>query len=603
MLKDLGKLYRDIQNVLVRNKGLDLTTVIDLHKDQLGLLVETFDKAEYTPDKLITEQWVAKECISYLMPKLDRIIRLSGDSITDAQLLNAHRIWKQAFALAGQRSFHHFLLYIEHERDPSTQVYTNRLDVLSPLTYYLTKMTFETQFLTLVASYPPSYGKSYVMWHYEAWIFGVNNDFSIMKLSYDESLLGGFSKSITELMSSPLYAEVFPRFALFDNKPFSVNQSLQFMIKGASNVPMSHLSVTRDGGVTGKRGNFAMVYDDMTKGAEEATNDLIHEKYWKKYTTEYVNRKASSNVKEILIGTMWNPKDILGRASELFTKRGRAVKSKRKYCMEILNPKNEVISVVIRVPQLDENDISTCEAARTTQEALELRDNTDEFLWSCVYQQDPIPPTGRAFTYSNLRTYSLEGKDFIHNHKLIELSDYAYASLDPVRKGTDFVAMPIFKYDVRDEADHYLIDALYQGKSMDEMYDKIVDMIIRHKIVKFAIEVNIDVSLKTLLGDRLHAKGYFGCEIIELYSVKNKARRIYDESHVMVKHLIYPEENLYGRNSDIGKFMVQLGIYSFDSANKNDDVPDAIAMYVSEIYKGGSQPNKVEILDRRLYGI
>lgn len=601
MLKELGSTYTELKNYLRKDKSLPFYTRLEFHQDQYNILIESFEKAEYTDDILKTEQWVTKECVEYLMPELEKIIT-TKKNISDEELIKAHLIWKAAFALSGRRSFHHYMLYIEHERPLSTQVYTNRLDVLAPLAFYLTKMTFEPQFLTLVASYPPSYGKSYTMWHYETWVLGINQSNSIMKLSYDESLLVGFSKSIQELMSSPLYSDVFINYKHFNGKPFDIKQSLQMKLKTAENVPMSHISVTRDGGVTGKRGNYAMIFDDMTKGFEEASNDAIHDKYWGKYTSEYVNRKSDSLVKEIFIGTMWNPKDILGRASDMFTARGIEKKSRHKYCTEIVNGKGQVISVIIRVPQLDESDKSTCESARTTKEALELRNNTDDFTWSCVYQQDPIPPTGRAFTYDNLRTYSLHGNDIIHNNKEVKLSDYAYASLDPVRKGTDFVAMPIFKYDVNNEQDHYLIDALYQGKSMDEMYDKIVGMIIRHKIVKFAIEVNIDVSLKTLIGDRLKLHGYHGCEIIELYSVKNKARRIYDESHVMVTNLIYPEFGMHGRNTDIGKLMAQFNVYSFDSANKNDDVPDAIAMYVTEIYKGGSQIQKVKIIDRSSTG-
>ena len=87
---------------------------------------------------------------------------------------------------------------------------------------------------------------------------------------------------------------------------------------------------------------------------------------------------------------MWSPEDILNRTMEdieaTHEMRPSKIKGFEKYVMEAVDG----YAVFIKVPLLDENDNSTCEVVMTTEEARRMRDTSDPFSFSCVYQQEPI---------------------------------------------------------------------------------------------------------------------------------------------------------------------------------------------------------------------
>ena len=137
-----------------------------------------------------------------------------------------------------------------------------------------------------------------------------------------------------------------------------------------------------------------MIFDDMTKGAEEATDSTEHQSLYNKWTGNWINRRDGDSTKFVFAGTMWSPEDILNRIIADRESISELIPSdKFKYVWE----SKDGTTVVIRVPLLDENDETTCEAVMTTEEARQLRDVTDEFQWACVYQQDPIPAEGLNF--------------------------------------------------------------------------------------------------------------------------------------------------------------------------------------------------------------
>lgn len=599
MLKKYMDTYVDIKTTLAnRQFKISFNERIGFHKDQYDFLVVMFDNAEESPDKKKTEQWVTKECTNYLMPTLEKL--LDDPRLSENDKKFAYTIWEKAFALASRRSFHHFMLYIEMDKKPDKQIYANRIEVLRGMTYYLTKMDNEIDFLTLVASFPPSYGKSFIVNYFSAWKFGHSMENTILRLSYSEDLLKQVSNQIKGVILEERFRQVFPQFAKYGDKPFEITQSMNWKFWN-TNVGANHISRTRDGSVTGVRTNSYLIFDDMTKGVAEAYQDHVHEEYWQQYTSEWRNRKTSDTDKEIIVGTMWSPKDILGMKQAQMVKQYREEEGRFRYCYEYYDENDKLVAVVIKMPLLDENNMSTCEAIYKTKTALEIKEDSDEYLFSCVYQQNPIAQAGRAFAYENLRTYGFYGSEILHNSKEITLNDYAYASLDPVRKGRDNISMPIFKVDSENPDDHYLIDVIYRGKSMEEIYDVIVDKIINHSICKFVIENNTDTSLKRLLLDRLKQKNYLLCEIIEKFNVKPKFNRIKDMGYAMTTQIVYPERNLFPPNSDMGKFMQALTTYSYEVANKNDDAPDSVALYVADIVKQGSKRARVEAIKRPDY--
>ncbi len=501
-------------------------------------------------------------------------------------------MYKRLYAFAGRRDLECFIDYMEF--DKATRVLSNRREALSPFIYALNRLPFDDKLKYVIASYPPSTGKTFTMNYYTAWTYGLDINNSNLRLSYNDDLVLSFSRSIKDIISSPLFADVFPRFKIFGGKPFEKEKESDWKIKGSTALT-SHISRTRDGGTTGVRANRTIILDDMTKGAEEATNSDLHRKYYDKWKTEWYNRRDGKKTKFILAGTMWSPEDILNRVREDRENISDFVpSSKYKYMWESLDGS----TIVIRVPMLDENDETTCPDVYTTEEALDIRDTTDPYLFSCVYQQDPIAPTGLEFSYELLKTYrNLPKQENGDSY----CEDYCFASLDPARRGKDNVAMPIFKKDF--DGYYYFVDCIFKQKPMSDLYDEIVDKVIEYNIIDLIIENNTDTSLKTLLDEKLKAKNYLFCNIREKYNVKNKEQRIKDMRGHLKNNIYFKDKALVKPNTDYGRFMKNFTTYSFDYANKHDDAPDSLALFTAETIIGMGIVSKVVPINRADYGI
>ena len=186
-----------------------------------------------------------------------------------------YSLYRKCYAFVSRRSLAHFIDFMEWDRTEHNKIWYNRQEVLKPFVWYLNKAMFDNTLKTIICSYPPGYGKSFVINYFCAWVYGVKYDASILRISYSDDLVTAFSRAIKDLISSPLFAEIFPDFKKFNGKPFEKTSESDWKLRGAD-VLMSHLARTRDGQITGARANAAICFDDLTKGVNEATNVEIH---------------------------------------------------------------------------------------------------------------------------------------------------------------------------------------------------------------------------------------------------------------------------------------------------------------------------------------
>lgn len=582
-MEDYKKAITEITELFEKKQIPDLDTSIEMTKAQLELLVSLFDVSEIEEDK----QWSVKYCASKLLPELTKL--LANPKLESQKTQSVYTIYRRAYAFCGRRSLAHFIDFMEWDRPTSNMVFVNRKQTLTPIVYYLNKMTFDEKLNTLVISLPPGYGKTFVLNYYSAWLYGVNINNSILRLSYNDELLVGFSRSIKDLIISDQFAEIFPTFSIYKNKPFDKEKDSDWKLKN-SDVIVSHYIRTRDGGTTGVRARTAIILDDITKGADEANNDDLHEGYWRKFTTEWWNRRENDKIKYIFAGTMWTPKDILNRVTEKEERLSPTVQSSKfNYAWEC----EDGHAAFIRVPLLDENDKSTCEVVMSTKEALQLREITDPYLFSCVYQQDPIAPSGLEFAWENLQQFeSLPD----------ELKQFTSAVIDPTRKGKDNISMPIFRANQTGEL-HYCVDWFYKKIAMTEAYDLIIDKIVEHHIIDLVLENNTDTSLKSILEMKLKERNIYFCIIREKYNTVKKEVRIKDARGLIVRRMVFKKKGSMPPNSDYGRAMAALTTYSFDYANKNDDAPDSLGLYVNEIMEYNGKGTKAKALDRSKMGL
>lgn len=489
--------------------------------------------------------------------------------------------YKRAYCFCARRDFECFVDYIEWNQPK--KVLANRREVLAPYVNALNRIAFDDKLQFIVVSYPPSMGKSYLATLFTAFAFGLSINNSVLRLSYSDELVLGFSRTIKGLIASPEFAEIFPLFRIYNGKPFEVERESDWKIKNA-NVPKSnHIARTRSGSTTGERASFAIIFDDMTKGAEEANSESIHKGIYDKWLTEWWNRRDGLKCKFIFVGTQWTPEDILNRVIEDRNKVSTLVETDNPYVMESLDKS----TIVIRVPMIDADGKTTCAEVYPQEIAEQIRDTTDPFLFSCVYQQSPIAPTGREFAWECIKTY-LEEPDNLTNN--------AMATLDTARKGKDNVSMPIFRND--NNGNHYLVDAIYKQKPMDDLYDEIIEKVILHRVTTLVIENNIDTSLKSLLTEKLSKRGAFWCTIVEKFQTVKKEERIKNNRGIVQKQIIFPDKSIVRPNTDIGRMMDNITKYSFDKPNVHDDGIDSVCMYASEIIMGKGSLSRPKAMKR-----
>ena len=551
----LESTFTDILNVLKSSKMKERDK-LDWCNSALSILEEMYKQDELGSVK------VAK---TKLIPILHKLTE--GSNIENMALFFDY--YKRAYCFCARRDFESFCDYIEFNQ--TKKVLANRRNVLKPYVDALNRIAFDDRLQYLVVSYPPSMGKSYLATLFTAWGYGISINNSVIRMSYSDELVLGFSRTVKGIISSPEFAEIFPLFKLYNGKPFEVERESDWKIKNA-NVPKSnHIARTRNGSTTGERASFAIIFDDMTKGAEEANSESVHRGIYDKWNTEWWNRRDGVKCKFIFVGTQWCNEDILNRIIEDRNKVSRLKNTDNPYVME----SEDKSTIVIRVPMLDENHKTTCSEVYPQQIAEQIEQNTDPFLFSCVYQQDPLPVSGREFAWENLRTYLNLPSD---------LESYCMASLDTARKGKDNVSMPIFKPD--GNGNYYFVDCIFKQKPMEDLYDEIIEKIIQHRIIKLVIENNIDTSLKTLLTDRLKQRGVNWCEIIEKYNTVKKEERIKNNRGIVQKFVVFLDKTLTKPNSDYGRLMENMTKYSFDKPNLHDDSVDSVCMFASEIIVG-----------------
>ena len=414
---------------------------------------------------------------------------------------------------------------------------------------------------------------------------GIDPTITFMSVSSNDRLLRQTSRSVIDIIKSPQYGEVFPEMDYETHKKelFVKETDEDWKLKDC-HLQTSYITTTRDATATGFRCSASTHIDDLYNDAYEAMSKDLNDRVYNKYQMVWTERTVKGKTPQIIVTmTRWGVDDLISRLiNDEKSKQPFHPHPRFKYCE--VSEDEEV--VIIKVPALDENDESTCPELASTQELIDKRNKLDTWLWETNYQQNAVAPEGLEFDWERLQTYDTLP---------VFADNYAFASLDPARKGKDYVSMPIFK---RNGDFFYLVDCLFSNTSMQYLYDRIVDKIIEHNIIKFVVENNVDTSLKTLLEDKLKARGYTYCTIYEIYSTGKKESRINDQKDIIRDKIIFPRKGMYGENTEMGKALRQMTTYSFMYPNKHDDMIDSLAMFANEIILGNAEPQRATAVRR-----
>lgn len=565
-------LIEEIESSFKRGaKRIKYDTLFSLMQD-LAALMENLD--------LLDTKNCSKIAVTRYIPLLNALIKL--DDAT-SRLTSYHDYLKKAYTYGARISFEHFL--IRYEWDSNDKVYEKRNEILKSYVFYLNYMCYHPEFETIVCNLPSGYGKTRIEKLYEAFRFGLDPTGTFLSICSNDGLVKSASRSVIDIMKSEEYATIFPNMDYSkDKKMFTKETDGEWKLKQC-HLNNSYIAQSRESNVVGVRASHSIHIDDMYGDPAEALNMSLNRRLWEKYITVWVERFVKNKVvQKVITGTLWSPFDLLSQIIDsLYKEHDFKPHPKFKFTKISEDGKH----VIIQVPALDpETGESTCPELVTTKELLKKKSKMSNYLWQCNFQQNPIPPEGLEFDWKNLQTYDITP---------MNETGYTEATLDPARRGHDYVSMPIFqKYG----DDYALIDVLFERNAMTELYDKIVDKIIENHVVKLVIENNTDTSLKTVIETKLFEKEYFACIIIEKYNTEKKELRIQREQGVIKRKIWFPAKELYGVSTPMGIFMEQLTMFSFMLPNKFDDAIDSVALFSTMIIQGGAKPQKAKAIRR-----
>lgn len=572
LIQTIDLLLTEIERSYQYNrKKIRYDTLYSLMKD-LAALMENLD--------LIDRKNCSKIAVSRYIPLLNLLIRLDYNQ---ERLADYHDFLKSAYTYGARISFEHFL--IRYEWDSNDKVYEKRNEILKSYVYYLNYMCYHPEFETIVVNLPSGYGKTRIEKLYEAFRLGLDPTGTFLSICSNDGLVKAASRSVIDIIKSEEYGLIFPHLDYSKDKKLFIKETDGEWKLKQCHLNNSYIAQSRESNVVGVRASLSIHIDDMYGDPAEALNMPLNRRLWDKYITVWVERFVKNKtVQKVVTGTLWSPYDLLSQIIDSL-KKEHTFKPHPKFKFTQISEDGK--HVIVQVPALDPTTgESTCPELVSTEELLKKKAKMSNYLWQCNFQQNPIPPDGLEFDWKNLKTYEFPP---------VNETGFTEATLDPARRGHDFVSMPIFQHYGDDYA---LVDVLFERNAMSELYDAIVDKIIDNNIVKLVIENNTDTSLKTLLEERLFARGYFNCIMIEKYNTAKKELRIQSQQGNIKRRIYFPDKELYGITTPMGMFMEQLTMFSFTMPNKFDDAIDSVAMYCSEIIEGNAKPAKARAIRR-----
>lgn len=560
----------------VQNK-MNYDDILDMLNDLYALFNRYFELNQVGASKLCVKKYIP---LLNLMYKID----IKNKVEYEKQLHNAYRI-------GARTNLEHYFIYREWDDEPNNKFFAPRYEIMQGYVHYLEEIVTNPNLRLLIANMPSGFGKTFPEKISEAWAFGVDPTKTVLSLCSNEDVVKGGSRVVLDEIKSDWLGEVFPdmKYDENDRNYFLKETEGTWKLKKCK-LNASYYAKTTQSNVVGVRASQRIHIDDLYADYKEALVQSLNEYYFNKYNTVWKKRFVQNEIPKVVVtGTLWASGDfialLIANCKKHF-KFHKHPKYKYTYVSE------DGSTVIIQVPALDyETGLSTCPELKTTKELLLEKQDIEDYLWQTNFQQIPTDPESLFFSYNKLRTY-----------ETIPKTEYIgrYATIDATRKsGKDFFSMPILtKVPNGENIDYYLEDCIFTRTATKDMYEEICNKIIEHHIVELVIESNVTSELKQNIDMILKQNGINYCIIREKYNCENKKIRIQDQKGNVLRCIVFPQKNMFGVNTDMGKFMENLTLYNDNGRNPNEDSIDSLALATREFIEGSSKPKRVKPIFR-----
>lgn len=462
-----------------------------------------------------------------------------------------------------------YCTYIEMNRDPDKRFYLPRRKRMKMVVDALQELA-DGKLDLLGISLPPGAGKTTTALFALTWLSGRNPEKPILSGSHSNAFLRGAYDECLRIMDPKgdyLWKDVFPDVQIVKTNAQDMMIDLGRKKTDGKRFATLEFSSVGSGNAGKVRAEQLLYCDDLVDGIEAALSKERMDKLWQLYTTDLRQRKIG-NCKELHIATRWSVHDVIGRLESTYSESDRA-----KF---------------IVFPALDENDQSNFDygnsAGFTTQFYHEQREIMDDASWRALYMGQPIEREGQLYPEQELRRYfELPDGD----------PDAILAVCDTKDKGTDYCVMPIaYQYG----NDYYIDGIVCDNSSPNVVEARLVTTLLARKVQMARFESNsAGGKVAEKIQKEVKEKGG-RTKITTKFTTANKETKIIVNSPFIKDRFLFKDNSVIKHDKEYRKMLSMLTGYTMAGKNRNDDVPDAMAM-LSEFIQS-FENSKIEVFKR-----
>ena len=468
--------------------------------------------------------------------------------------------------------FDSYCIYTEKDRAPEKQFYMPRRKQLLPSANGLQKLE-EGKLHTLAISLAPGVGKTTLAEFFLSWTSGRNPFLGNLVGSHNNAFLEGVYGEMLRIFDPQgeyRWGDVFPGLSVINTNAKNLMIGIGYNKSDDMRFKTLQMGGSLGSQLSGRvRASNILYLDDPVDGIETAMSRERLDKLWQTVYTDFFQRAIGNRVKRLIIGTRWSLADPIGRLEEYYS--------------------GDPGAMFIREPVLDENDESRFDypygLGYTTEALHKQRDMMDEPSWLALYQQQPIEREGQLYAPEELRRYfDLPEKD----------PDAILAICDTKEQGADYCVCPVF---YQYGSDFYMDAIICDNGKVEVVQERIAKILVDRKVKQCRIESNRGGTIFAQNVEK-RVKELGGMTSIQTrWTQTNKETRIQTNSALVKEHVLFKDESLYAKDREYRDAMTQLTTYSMMGKNKNDDVPDALAMFVD--WQMSDRANIATIIKRK----
>lgn len=390
---------------------------------------------------------------------------------------------------------------------------------------------------------------------YLTWLAGKYPDLGCLTVSHKAEFVQGCYEECLG-MTSPVgeyrWAEVFPDVGLTKtdakalridfNKRNPRRETLQFTTVGSGNAGLY-------------RATKLLYCDDLVSGSEVALNKEQLDKLWNAYSTDFQQRIIGDICGELHIATRWSVFDVIGRLYQIYGGSDRAR--------------------FITMPAWDKDEQSLWDykdaPGYTTERLHQLHDTMSPEDWNALYMNKPVEREGLLYPVDELRRFYELPK---HNDGTLKEPDYIIAVCDTKDTGKDYAFLPVaYVYG----EDYYIEDCICDNGLPRIVDVRLAQILLRHKVNGCRFESNSAGGKTAEKVQEIIRENHGITHITTKYTTANKITKIIQNSDWVQRHCLFKTEDCYKPNSDYGRMMNFLSIFTVSGKNPHDDVPDGLA--------------------------